>query len=76
VTAGVRLAVVSAPVPVEGLVMRFLKAFPIAGLVLMTGLFVGCSQQPPRMKNQSTTLDSGETKVQLPGKKKAFDAAQ
>jgi hypothetical protein len=56
--------------------MRFLKPLLVAGLLLMTGLLVGCSRQPPRMKNQPTNLESGETKIELPGKKKPFSAAQ
>jgi hypothetical protein len=54
--------------------MRSLRPFLIAGLLLVSGLLVGCDQQPPRMKNQPTNLNSGENKINVPGKKKAFDA--
>jgi hypothetical protein len=56
--------------------MRFLKLFLIASLLTMAGLLAGCSREPPRMKNQPTNLDSGETQIELPGKKKSFSAAQ
>jgi hypothetical protein len=56
--------------------MRSLRLLPITGFLLLTGLLVGCSKESPRMKNQPTNLNSGETKMTLPGKKKAFDAGQ
>jgi hypothetical protein len=56
--------------------MRFLKPFLIGGLLLAAGLLAGCGQEPPRMKNQPTNLNSGETQIELPGKKKPFNAAQ
>ena len=56
--------------------MRLLKPLLIASLLLMTGLFAGCSREPPRMKNQPTNRDSGETQIELPGKKKPWNAAQ
>jgi hypothetical protein len=46
------------------------RPFAIAGLLLLTGLLVGCDRPPPRMKNQPTGRDSGETRIELPGKKK------
>jgi hypothetical protein len=56
--------------------MRYLTSFLIAGLLLMAGLLAGCGREPPRMKNQPTNLGPGETKIELRGKKKPFDAAQ
>ena len=56
--------------------MRFVKPFLIAGLLLMTVPLAGCSREPPRMKNQPTNLGAGDTKIELPGKKKPFNAAQ
>ena len=56
--------------------MRFFKPVLIAGLLLVTGLPAGCSREPPRMKNQPTNLSSGDTRLELPGKKKPFNAAQ
>jgi hypothetical protein len=56
--------------------MRLLKRFPIAAFLLMTGVLVGCNQQGPRMKNQPANQTSGETKIELPGKKKSFDAVK
>jgi hypothetical protein len=56
--------------------MRFLKALLIVGLLLMTGLLAGCRRESPRMKNQPAKSDSGDTKIELPGKKKSFNVAQ
>jgi hypothetical protein len=56
--------------------MRFLKLFLIAGFLLMAGFLAGCGREPLRMKNQPTNPDSGETQIELPGKKKPFSAAQ
>lgn len=56
--------------------MRFLKSFAIAGLLLTVGFLAGCSREAPRMKNQPTNPNSGETKFDLPGKKKSFDGAK
>jgi hypothetical protein len=56
--------------------MRFLKSFPIAGLVLMAGFLAGCGGEPPRMKNQPTNPNSVDTKLEMPGKKKTFDVAK
>ena len=56
--------------------MRLLKPFLTAGFLLMTGALVGCTRQPQRMKNQPPDLKSGETKINLPDKKKPFDADQ
>jgi hypothetical protein len=56
--------------------MRFLKPILISVLLLLTGLLAGCSQQPPRMKNQPTNVDSGDTPIELPGKKKSSNAAK
>ncbi len=56
--------------------MRFLKPLLIAGLLLAAGLVAGCGGEPPRMKNQPTNPDSGETQIELPGKKKSWNAAQ
>jgi len=56
--------------------MRFLKPFRIAVLLLMVGFLVGCSREPPRMKNQPTNPNSDGTKIELPGKKKPFEAAK
>jgi hypothetical protein len=56
--------------------MRALRPFLLAGLLLMAGLLVGCNHPPPSMKGQPPNLNSGETKISLPGKKKSFDAAQ
>jgi hypothetical protein len=56
--------------------MRFLDRFLVAGLLLAAGLIAGCGGEPPRMKNQPTHPDSGETQIELPGKKKSFNAAQ
>jgi hypothetical protein len=55
--------------------MRFLKPFVIAGLLAAT-LLAGCSRQPPRMKNQPANRDSGEIRIELPGKKKPFTGAK
>jgi hypothetical protein len=54
--------------------MRSLRPLLIAGLLLTIGLQVGCNRPPESMKNQPTNLNSGETKINLPGKKKDFDA--
>ena len=54
--------------------MRRLKLFPIVSLLLAAGLLAGCNHQPQGMKNQPTNLKSGEIKINLPGKKKPFDA--
>ncbi len=59
--------------------MRFLRPFLIAGLLLMTGLLVGCDKQPERMKNQPTNLelkDGGEEKTLPKGQKKVLEGAQ
>jgi hypothetical protein len=56
--------------------MRFIKPFLIAGLLLWTGFLAGCDNQPPRMKNQPTNLNSGEPKINLPGHSKPFGAGQ
>ncbi len=57
----------------------FLIAGLIAGLLLSTGLLVGCNQQPQRMKNQPTNLGQGEGGFdrKLPGGgTKHFEGAQ
>jgi hypothetical protein len=56
--------------------MRLHKLVLIASLLLMAGLLPGCSREPLRMKNQPTNPDSGETQIELPGKKKPFNVAQ
>jgi hypothetical protein len=56
--------------------MCFLRRFLIAGLLLLTGLLVGCDQQPKRMKNQPTDLQSDEVEIHLPGKKKPIRGAK
>jgi hypothetical protein len=50
--------------------MRSLRPLLIAGLLVATGLLVGCNRQPERMKNQPPDLKAGETEFQLPGMKK------
>jgi hypothetical protein len=49
--------------------MRALWPLLIAGLLLLTGLLVGCNQEPERMKNQPTNLEpkSGGVDRKLPG---------
>jgi hypothetical protein len=55
--------------------MRFLKPFLIAGL-LAGMLLAGCNRQPPRMKNRPANRGPGETRIDLPGKKKPFNGAK
>jgi hypothetical protein len=54
--------------------MRLLKPVLIAGL--LAALLAGCNRQPPRMKNQPANPDPGDTRIEMPGKKKPFHAAK
>jgi hypothetical protein len=59
--------------------MRSLWPFLLVGLLLMTGLLVGCNQQPERMKNEPTNLEpknGGFDKTMPGGQTKHFEGAQ
>jgi hypothetical protein len=55
--------------------MRLPRPFLFVGVLLVVGFLMGCSGESPRMKNQPTNPNSGDTRIDLPGKKKSFDAA-
>jgi hypothetical protein len=63
----------------RGFAMHPLRPFLLAGLLLITGLLVGCDRQPVRMKNQPTNLelkDRGVDKKLPDGQTKHFTWAE